>query len=219
MKPRTSLVLAAALFLGACSSPVESASTFEDSTTRGSSATPEPITAKSPTEPAPKAPAESAEPCAFGTRTAAGCEVTYAIDVEAAAAALPKTCDGGTAYNDCSGEPVTLSWKDIGDHVPRSAHVELGIAMFCADPLIDATVPQRQGVSVNGGIAYAFDGDVSACSCNAVTTAHAFDVSAAALASYRAGGDNTVTVQGPNRCLGVGALPGSGAVARIVVTY
>lgn len=219
MTPRTSLVLAAAFVLGACTSPAGSASTFEDATTRPSSATPEPITTESPTEPASKAPAESAEPCAIGTKTAAGCEVTYAIDLEAASAALPETCDGGTAYNGCSGEPVTLSWKDMGDRAPRSAHLELGVAMFCADPLIDTTVPQRQGVSVNGGIVYAFDGDASACSCNAVTTAHAFDVSAAALASYRAGGDNTVTVQGPNRCLGVGALPGSSAVARIVVTY
>ena len=64
-----------------------------------------------------------------------------------------------------------------------------------------------------------FVGDVTACSCAAVTTSHSYDVAPSFLDNYATGGDNKITIQGPNRCIGVGGLDGTHTVARIVVTY
>lgn len=217
MNARTALSLVAAALLAACSAPAEEASTFEDSTT------PAPETLSAPTvsaSPTTATAAPSAEPtCELGTKTDAGCEVTYEIDVDAAAGNLPKSCGGGrTAYNDCTGTPIELSWKDLGDRAPKSARIEIGVSIFCAEPLMDPK-KQRQNVSVNGGAIGGFDGDFAACSCNAPTTAHSFDVTAAALQGYKTGGQNSLRVEGPNRCIGVGGLDDTKTVARIVVTY
>lgn len=222
MKPRTSLSFAAAFFLLAgCATPTEKSSTFEDSPASSPGAT---TTTESPTEPAAKetdsVSIKVPDACSIGAKTAAGCEVTYDIDVTAAAATLPKTCaEGYTAYNDCTGAPIELTWKDLGYKHPKSAKVEIGVSIFCADPLLDATVPQHQGVSINGGTIGGFVGDVTACSCAAVTTSHSYDVAPSFLDNYATGGDNKITIQGPNRCIGVGGLDGTHTVARIVVTY
>jgi hypothetical protein len=220
MNARTALSLVVAALLAACSAPAaEEASTFEDSTTPAPPQTLSvPTVGVSPTAPAADAPAEEAT-CALGTKTDAGCEMTYEIDLDAAAGNLPKSCGGGrTAYNDCTGTPIELSWKDLSDRAPKSARIEIGTSIFCAEPLMDPK-KQRQNVSVNGGVIGGFNGDFEACSCNAPTTAHSFDVTAAALQGYKAGGQNSLRVEGPNRCIGVGGLDDTKTVARIVVTY
>lgn len=216
-----SLAVVAAALLAACAPPQDETSTFEEHPFASRNPAKGYTTSELPTEPAEPSKSVPADPCAFGTQTGTGCQVAYAIDVEAAAAHLPKLCAGGTtAYNDCSGAPIELTWKDVGDRVPTAAKIEIGVSIFCADPLIDASYPQRQGVSVNGGATVGgFDGDLSACSCDAKTTVYAFEAGPESLADYHAGGENTVIVQGPNRCIGVGSLDGGPVVARVVVTY
>jgi hypothetical protein len=224
MNARTALSLVVAALLAACSAPAEEASTFEDPTTPAPPQTlSAPTVSASPTAaeaaPAPSADAPAEPKCELGTKTDAGCEMTYEIDVDAASTNLKRSCGGGrTAYNDCTGTPIELSWKDLGDRAPKSARIEIGVSIFCAEPLMDPK-KQRQNVSVNGGAIGGFNGDYEACSCNAPTTAHSFDITAAALEGYKTGGQNSLRVEGPNRCIGVGGLDDTKTVARIVVTY
>ena len=211
MNARTALSLVAAVLLAACSAPSEQASTFEDSTTPPPpQAFSAPTTSESPSGSPTEAPAQPASETTL----------TYEINVDAAAETLPASCAAGfTAYNDCDGSPIELSWKDLGDRAPKSAKVELGVSIFCGDPNKDLSKPQSQAVSINGGAIGSFDADLAACSCNAPATAYSFDVTTAVLEAYKAGGKNSIRIEGANRCIGVGGLDDSHTVARIVVTY
>jgi hypothetical protein len=172
------------------------------------------------------APADATAPAAVtptcgGIVTAAGCVMTYDVAPAAAHTTLPTNCaDSPTVYNDCSGNPVHLAWTDQGTAQPKAIRVELVTSIFCADPLLDSSLPQHQDVGMNGASFGGFDGDLSACSCAAPAVRQSFDATATTLAAYHFGGDNELAIAGPNRCLGMSPNGDwNGAVARITVTY
>ncbi len=161
-------------------------------------------------------------PCAIGVRTAAGCTATYDIASDTMVEGFSSTCASGeTLYNGCSANPLALRWKDMGPTAPKSVRIELQTSMFCADPDLPSEQKQMQTLQLNAGASIgSFEGDLAACTCSAEGTVHAFDLSPAALAEYAQGSDNSVRLDGPNRCRGMKKHEGWGnAVARVTVSY
>jgi hypothetical protein len=150
---------------------------------------------------------------------------TYDIDPSTTGEGFSATCDDGKSlYNGCSATPIAFHWQDRGegDKTPKRVRVEIQSSIFCADPTIPAEEKQVQKLHLNASSSPigTFDGDLSACTCSAEGATHTFEIDPTALPTYKAGGDNVISIQGPNRCLGLKkSTAWNGAVARVTVLY
>jgi hypothetical protein len=150
---------------------------------------------------------------------------TYLIEASSSGEGFSATCDDGESfYNGCSAKPIAFHWQDRGegDKTPKLVRVEIQSSIFCADPTIAPEEKQMQKLHLNASSSAigSFEGDVAACSCTAVGAAHTFEIDPSALATYKSGGDNVISIEGPNRCLGLKkSAAWDGAVARVTVLY
>jgi hypothetical protein len=215
----TSALLVSTIFsLVGCSADATSPSPAQSPVTSSPATDPAPAPAASSTSqtdsttaPADTTPAPAADPNA---------PKSYEFSAASLRDQLPSSCEASsTIYNHCDGSPVAFSWDDTGKSAPKSVMVDFGSSLFCADPMIDSSVPQVQTVTLNGATLGSYAGDAAACTCGALTVKHSFTLDVAGLAGYVAGGKNEIKIAGPNRCFGLGPVTDSGAVARVSVAY
>jgi hypothetical protein len=187
-----------------------------------------PVTSTPATDPAPAPAASSSSttdsaPAPADTTPAPAADPnpkTYEFAPASLRDQLPSSCEASpTIYNHCDGSPVSLSWDDTGKSSATSVTIDFGSSLFCADPMIDSSVPQIQTVTLNGAKVGSYTGDIAACTCGALTVKHSYTLDVAGLAGYVAGGKNEIKIAGPNRCFGLGPVTDSGAVARVTVAY